>query len=61
MSALSDDVALWALPAAKLEQYAERIAALASANQTLGAFHLQRLKDVQSGLAPTYRESLSRM
>jgi uncharacterized protein (DUF169 family) len=61
MSALSDDVALWALPAARLAEYVERIAALARANQTLTAFHVQRLKDVEDGLAPTYRESLSRL
>jgi uncharacterized protein (DUF169 family) len=61
LNALSDDIALWALPGAKLAQYAERIAALANANATLMKFHELRLKDVESGLAPTYRESLARM
>jgi len=61
LSALTDDIALWALPGIKLNEYTERIAALASANATLTRFHELRLRDVESGLAPTYRESLARM
>ncbi len=61
MSVFSDDIALWALPGPKLVQYAERIAALSHANRVLSRFHIQRQKDVEAGLDPTYRESLSRM
>jgi hypothetical protein len=48
LSALSDDIALWALPGAKLAEYTEPIAALAHANATLMKFHELRLKDVES-------------
>ncbi len=61
MSAFSDDVAVWALPGAKVEQYAGRITALAQANEVLTRFHIQRQKDIASGLTPTYRDSLARM
>ncbi len=61
MSTFSDDIALWALPGLKLARYAERITALAQANALLTRFHVRRQKDVESGLNPTYRESLARM
>ena len=61
LDALSDDTALWAIPGDKVEVYAERIEALASANETLSAFHQLRRKDVESGLTPTIEESLSRL
>jgi uncharacterized protein (DUF169 family) len=61
LNALTDEIALWALPGPRLSEYTERIVTLASANATLTKFHEQRLKDVESGLAPTYRESLGRM
>lgn len=61
LDALTDDIALWALPGPKLKEYAERIAALANANATLTKFHELRLRDVESGIVPTYRESLARM
>ena len=57
---LSDSVALWALPAEKLERYAEEIAVLARANATLTMFHTQRRDDIASGARPTVRESLER-
>ncbi|HEX2387255.1 MAG TPA: DUF169 domain-containing protein, partial [Candidatus Binatia bacterium] len=61
LDALSDDVALWALPAAKLEDYCKEIRTLASANKTLTAFHARRREDVEAGQRPTVRESLERM
>ncbi len=61
LDALSDDVALWALPGGKVERYAERIAALAGANNVLGKFHTLRRQDVEAGLRPTVVESLLRL
>lgn len=58
IDSLSDGVALWALPAAKLEDYCVEIEALASANKVLTAFHERRRKDVEAGKRPTVRESL---
>ena len=60
LDALSDSVALWALPGRKLDQYCEQIEVLARANKTLSAFHQRRRKDVESGERPTVRESLQR-
>jgi uncharacterized protein (DUF169 family) len=61
VDALTDDVALWALPGAKVGRYAERVEKLAAANDTLGHFHELRRQDVADGGAPTYGESLRRM
>jgi uncharacterized protein (DUF169 family) len=58
---LTDDVALWALPGARLEEYASRIQGLAGANQLLTQFHQLRRKDVESGNVPSVRESLARL
>ncbi len=58
---LSDDVALWALPGARLEAYADAIAGLADANRVLGSFHQLRRRDVDAGGAPTIDESLARL
>jgi uncharacterized protein (DUF169 family) len=61
LDALSDAVALWALPAAKLEQYCAEIKTLASANKTLTTFHARRKEDIEAGKRPTIRESLARL
>jgi uncharacterized protein (DUF169 family) len=61
LDALSDGVALWALPAAKLEAYCKEIKTLASANRTLTAFHERRREDVEAGKRPTVKESLERL
>ena len=61
LDALSDDVALWALPGSRLDEYSEQIGVLAEANQTLAAFHELRKSDVESGDRPTVRESLARL
>lgn len=55
---LDDGVALFAIPGAKLAQYAERIEALAKANTLLSKFHQIRRMDVEAGRTPTVKESL---
>ena len=61
LDALSDDVAMWALPGSRLGEYSEDIEVLAEANRTLAAFHERRRQDVESGERPTVRESLARL
>ena len=61
LDALSDGVALWALPGSKLEQYCEQIVTFARANKALTAFHERRRKDVAAGERPTVQESLQRI
>jgi uncharacterized protein (DUF169 family) len=61
LDAMTDDVALWALPGSKLDQYCEQILVLARANKTLTAFHRHRRQDVEAGKRPTVRESLARL
>ncbi len=58
LDVLTDDVAIFAIPGAKLEAYTERIESLAKANQVLAAFHRLRRRDVESGKTPTVQESL---
>jgi uncharacterized protein (DUF169 family) len=60
LPAMSDSTALWALPGAKISDYAARINALARANDLLAGFHRLRAQDVKSGARPTYEESLER-
>ncbi len=60
LDAMTDDIAVWALPGSKIGEYTDRIVALAKANDTLSAFHRARGRDVQSGGRPTYEESLGR-
>ncbi len=61
LDALSDDVALWALPGGKIEQYCEQIVILAKANKTLTLFHQKRKRDVALGERPSVQESLARV
>lgn len=61
LNVLTDDVALWAIPGAKLATYVDRIVALAKANEVLSKFHQIRRQDVASGLTPTIKESLVRL
>ncbi len=61
LDALTDDVAIWALPGNKVNQYAARIDILARANAVLGEFHSLRRRDVEAGLEPTVAESLARL
>lgn len=61
LDALTDDVALWALPGAQLAAYVEKIEKLAQANELLTTFHTLRRQDVAAGQTPTYGESLARL
>lgn len=56
---LSDDVAVFAIPGAKLAAYAERIEALSKANALLMRFHEIRRHAVEAGQNPTVKESLA--
>ena len=59
LDALTDDIALWALPGKSIAAYADRIEALASANATLTQFHTKRRASVEGGARPTVDESLA--
>lgn len=61
LDVMTDDVAVFAIPGAKLEAYTTRIQALAEANATLTKFHERRRRDVEAGESPSVSESLSRM
>ncbi len=59
LDTLTDSVALFAIPGAKLEAYARRIEALSKANATLATFHSIRRRSVAAGQSPTIKESLA--
>lgn len=59
LDVLSSDVALYAIPGATLAQFAERIAALAGANDILSKFHHLRRKDIEAGNSPSIKDSLA--
>jgi hypothetical protein len=59
LDVLSNGVALFAIPGAKLEAYTERIEALTKANRTLTSFHTLRRCAVEAGGSPTVKESLA--
>lgn len=61
LDVLTDKVALFALPGAKLAAYVERIATLSQANAVLSKFHQMRRRAVAAGAAPTIKESLAAM
>ena len=61
LDALSDDVALWALPADKLAAYCQEIEGLAKSNEILTVFHERRREDVAAGKRPTVQDSLGRL
>jgi uncharacterized protein (DUF169 family) len=58
LDVLSDDAALYAVPGATLNTFAERLAPLSKANGILRKFHQIRRKDVEAGGHPTIEESL---
>lgn len=58
LDTLTDDLAMWALPGGKLEQYYDEIAVLARANNTLTRFHARRREDVEAGKRPSVKQSL---
>jgi len=61
VNALTDDFAIWALPGAKIAEYAARIKVLTAANALLLQFHKLRRIDVEHGESPTVKESLARL
>jgi uncharacterized protein (DUF169 family) len=56
---LTDDVAVFAIPGARLEAYARRIEALAGANNVLSKFHQIRRHAVAAGGTPSIKDSLA--
>ncbi len=58
LDVFDDDISIFAIPGRKLPAYAERIEALAEANETLSRFHEVRRHEVEAGHTPTVRESL---
>jgi uncharacterized protein (DUF169 family) len=56
---LTDDVAVFAIPGARLEAYAQRIDALANANNVLSKFHRIRRHDIAAGGSPSIKDSLA--
>src|ERR1700690_469729 len=56
---LTDDVAVFAIPGARLEAYAQRIDALANANNVLSKFHRIRRHDIAAGGTPSIKDSLA--
>ena len=58
LDVLTDDVALFAFPGARIEAYVDRILALANANQILTRFHQMRRQDIYDGNRPTIQQSL---
>ena len=61
LDVLTDEVAIFAIPGARLEEYVKRIESLTRANEVLSGFHRLRRRDVEAGQAPTIRESLAAM
>jgi uncharacterized protein (DUF169 family) len=61
LDVLTPEVALYAIPGAKLEAFAERVAVLAQANAVLTSFHKLRRRDIEAGKRPTVRDSLNAM
>jgi uncharacterized protein (DUF169 family) len=59
LNTLTDDIALWALPGAKIAEYASRIKVLTAANGILTKFHQLRRKDIEQGKSPSIQESLA--
>jgi uncharacterized protein (DUF169 family) len=61
LDALTDDVAVYALPGAAVAEYARRVSELASANGVLMSFHTLRRRDIEAGGTPTIQQSLERL
>ena len=59
LDVMTGDVAIYAVPGASAEAFAERVAALARANGILTKFHQLRRRDVEAGASPTIQESLA--
>lgn len=61
LDVLTDDVALYAVPGASVEAFADRVAVLARANGVLTAFHQIRRHDIEAGKTPSIKDSLAAM
>lgn len=61
LDVLTPDIALYAVPGVKLQEFSERVAALAKANMILTQFHTLRRRHVEAGRHPTIKESLAAM
>jgi uncharacterized protein (DUF169 family) len=61
LDVFSDDVAIFAIPGAKLEAYVQRIKVLSEANSVLAKFHTIRRHQIEAGGAPTIKDSLAAM
>jgi uncharacterized protein (DUF169 family) len=59
LDVLTNDVAIFAIPGAKLETYTHRIEALAKANAVLANFHQIRRRAIAAGATPTIKDSLA--
>jgi hypothetical protein len=59
LDVLTDGVAIFAVPGAKLEAYIQRIEALSNANSVLSKFHQIRRSDIGAGQIPTIKDSLA--
>jgi uncharacterized protein (DUF169 family) len=58
---LTPDIALYAVPGSRLEEFTKRVAELAKANSVLTAFHTIRRREVEAGRHPSVQESLAAM
>ncbi len=58
---MTPDVALYAVPGPILQEFAERVSALAKANTILASFHAIRRRDVEAGKKPSVQDSLAAM
>jgi uncharacterized protein (DUF169 family) len=56
---LTPDIALYAIPGARLAAYAERITTLAKANEVLTGFHRVRRAQIEAGERPSVKSSLA--
>jgi uncharacterized protein (DUF169 family) len=61
LDVLTPDVALYAIPGAKIQEFTDRVAALAKANGVLTQFHALRRAAVEAGQHPSVKESLAAM
>jgi hypothetical protein len=61
LDVLKPDVALYAVPGTRLEEFTARVVTLSQANSVLTAFHTLRRKAVEAGSRPTVKESLAAM
>jgi uncharacterized protein (DUF169 family) len=61
LDVLTDDVALFAIPGARIDAFADRIAVLSNANAVLSKFDALRREDVERGQRPSVGQSLERL